>query len=372
MFSFAVSSNYFIEIAKLRAARILFAKLVEAYKPVDVNSIKIFIHCYTSTYNKTLYDPYNNVLRATTETMSAAIGGAESVTVLPYDMIYRKPDEYSYRISRNTQLILKNESYLDKIVDSSAGSYYIENLTESIAQAAWNLFREVEAKGGYIEAIKQNFVQNRIEETVRKRNEQISAGKQTILGTNKYPNPAENIIEQVDNEYIRKWGVKEVKKVIKTLSLQRSADIFESIRLTTERFVSKGNRRPSVFLFTIGNRTMRRARAGFSANFFGCCGYEVIDNIGFNSVDEGLTDTFKINPDIVIICSSDDEYASFAPEITRKIKANNPKTTVIIAGNPENIINELKNAGVDDFISIKTNIAETLIKYQKKLINISK
>ena len=368
VFSFATGSSYFIEIAKLRAARMLWARILTTY---DLGlTTPMFIHSYTSSFNKSIYDPYNNMLRSTTEAMSAAIGGADSITVNPFDNIYKHPDEFSYRIARNTQFILKAESYLEKVIDPSAGSYYLENLTDSLAKAAWNLFKEVESQGGCIESIKNNFIQNRIEETSEKRKELVSSGKQTILGVNQYANQNEQFTGSLvhpftgTNEQMNKLTN---EQIVKTLNIHRASQDFEKIRLDTENYIKKGNARPKVFLLTIGNLAMRRARATFSANFFGCSGYEILDNNGFCSVDEGVEEALKADSQIVVICSSDEEYETFAPEITKRLKDINNKIIVIVAGNPKDIIQKLKDAGVDDFISMTSNLQTTLMNYQDKL-----
>lgn len=190
-FVFASGSSYFMEIAKLRAARILWAKIVEQYNPKKETSLMMNIHIVTSLWNKSVYDPYVNMLRSTTEAMSAAIGGCDSMTVNPFDITYKKSDEFSERIAQNTQLILKAESYLDKIVDPSAGSYYIENLTHSIVEAAWNYFLVIEGKGGFIKAVETGFIKEVIEKTCQKRDMDIAMRKQIVLGTNQYPNQRE-------------------------------------------------------------------------------------------------------------------------------------------------------------------------------------
>ena len=206
-FNFGVGANYFMEIAKLRAARMLWAKIVEAYKPTCTccNSCscgecdddvcrcagKMRIHSENTVFNKTVYDPYVNMLRTQTEAMSAVLGGTDSLTVLPFNAIYEESTPFSDRIARNQQILLKEESHFDKIVDPAAGSYYIENLTESIAEEAWKLFLEVQEKGGYTEAFKQGFIQQCIEETSEKMDKAIATRRENLLGTNQFPNFSE-------------------------------------------------------------------------------------------------------------------------------------------------------------------------------------
>jgi methylmalonyl-CoA mutase len=304
MFSFGVGSNYFMEIARLRAARLLWAKIVEQYKPENTASMQMWIHSNTSAWNKTLFDPYVNLLRTTTEAMSAIIGGTQSLSILPFDTFYKDPDEFSNRLARNQQIILKEEVYLDKVVDPSAGSYYIENLTQLIAEAAWKVFLQIEAKGGMIEAVKAGFVQDLVEKSAGQRLDDIANRRIIQLGTNQYPNPEEQMLEKIhfaeeeemeeeelyadEDMEVEEDEDDETPTTYKKLVLFGGSDAFDQLRLATEQYVAEGNKKPAVFLFNIGNLAMRKARAMFTTNFFGCAGYEILDNMGFNSVDEGV------------------------------------------------------------------------------------
>ena len=165
-FSFATGSSYFPEIAKIRAARMLWSEIVKQYNPANAQLCKVNIHSTTSLLNKTACEPYNNVLRGTTETMSAVLGGVDSFTVNPHDFTYKDTDSFSERIARNIQLILKEEAYFDKVVDPAAGSYYIENLTVSIASNAWKLFLKIEKMGGFVKAMELLFIKQEIEKCI--------------------------------------------------------------------------------------------------------------------------------------------------------------------------------------------------------------
>jgi len=364
MISMGIGSNYFLEIAKLRATRLLWAKIVEQYHPEHRNSLKVFIHSSTSIWNKTIYDPYINLLRTATEGMSAALGNADSVTIQPFDVPFKESDEFSRRIARNQQLILKEESYLDKIVDPAAGSYYLENLTHSMAFHAWKLFQEVEERGGMIECIKSGFVQDEVTKSRQQKEMDVAQRKLVILGTNQYPNMQEQMLDKVHRKETPK---DEKESPYKKLIPFRAAEKFDEIRLGTEEFVKNGHDRPKVFLFTIGNLAMLRARAGFTTNFFGCAGYEIIDNPGFQTIDEGISALRESGAEIAVICSSDEEYAQLAPEICQKVKTLNPAINIIVAGYPKELITLLTSAGVNDFIHIRSNLLETLQKYQHLL-----
>ncbi len=359
-FTFSVGSNYFMEIAKLRAARLLWSRVVEQYSPARSESGKMFIHSVTSTRNKTIFDPYVNMLRTTTEGMSAAIGNADSITIQPFDTTFREDDEFSRRIARNQQLILKEEVYLDKVVDPSAGSYYIENLTHSIASHAWDLFKKVEEKGGFIEGVKTGFIQDEIATACEKKDLDIALRKTVMIGTNQYPNLLENMISEIKKEVTVKTD--DSVSTYKKIKRHRGTEAFEQLRLSTEQEVADGAKKPAVFLLTIGNLAMRKARATFATNFFGCAGFAIIDNPGFKTAGEGIAAALKSKAGYVVICSSDEEYATIGPEIVSGIKSIQPAVKVIIAGNPKEILDSLKSAGVDDFIHVRSNVLETIKK----------
>ncbi|MFZ4561948.1 MAG: methylmalonyl-CoA mutase family protein [Bacteroidales bacterium] len=363
-FSLGIGSNYFMEIAKLRAARLLWTRMVEQYQPKNEDSLKLHIHSTTALWNKSIYDPYVNILRTTTEGMSAALGNADTIAILPFDVAFKDPDEISLRIARNQQFVLKEESYLDKIIDPAGGSYYIENLTHSIAQHAWQLFKEVESRGGIIECIKTGFIQDEVERSRHQKEMDIEQRKTVILGTNQYPNPLETMAGKIQEpEEVQVSNASTYKK----LTPFRGSMAFEKVRIATENFVKKGNKRPAVFLFTMGNLAMLRARAGFATNFFGCAGYEIFDNQGFSTIDEGVEAALNSRAEIVVICSSDEEYGAIVPEISDKIKLANRKIRILVAGYPKELVEPLKKAGVDDFIHLKSNLLETLRNSQVQL-----
>jgi len=360
-FSMATGPNYFLEIAKLRAARLLWAKMVGQYQPKLVDSFRLFIHSTSALWNKTIYDPYVNMLRTTTEGMSAALGNADSVSLHPFDSSYKEPDGFSRRISRNQQLILKEEASLDKIVDPAGGAYYIENLTNSLAYHAWELFKQVESKGGIVQCIANGFLQGEISRSRQKKELDFAQRKLTLIGTTQYPNLQEKMVDKVQ---IEEPNPSAAPTPFIKLEKFRAGKPFEVLRLATERHVKNGNKQPAVFLFTIGNLAMLRARAGFISNFFGCAGYEILDNPGFSDIDEGIVTALGSHAEIVVVCSSDEEYATFVPEIARKIKSANPKIVILVAGYPKDSIEILKNSGVDDFIHVKSNLLSTLQTYQ--------
>ncbi|HNW89414.1 MAG TPA: methylmalonyl-CoA mutase family protein [Bacteroidales bacterium] len=357
--TFGVGSNYFMEIAKLRAARMLWARIAEQYNPKNPASLKVAVHATSGMWNKSVYDPYVNMLRLTTECMSAAIGGANAITILPFSNTFKEQDEFSLRFARNIQIILKEEAWLDKVVDPAAGSYYIESLTDELAQIAWKKFQETEEAGGMLAVMENGSIKSDIEKVAMQRTMDIATRKTPILGTNIFPNLKETMLDEYqfvadtkDTPYLKRF---------------RGAEIFENLRLSTEKFIKNGGSRPKVFLATYGNLAMRKARATFATNFFGCSGYEIGDEFVVKDISNAVDEIINSRANIVVICSSDEEYAPQAGELAKAIKQKNAAVTVIVAGFPKELIDQLKADGVDDFIHMRLDVVETLRKYNQLL-----
>ena len=353
-FTFAVTSNYFLEMAKFRAARMLWANIVKAYNPAKDCSCKMFAHAVTSTWNQTVYDPYVNMLRGTTEAMSAAIAGVHSLEVRPFDYSFEAPTEFSKRIARNSQLLLKHESHFDQVIDPAGGSYYIESLTSSIAKEAWALFREIEEKGGYIAAFKEGFVVERVKASAAAKDKAIATRRLILLGANQYPN-----FTEVADEAICDCKVKREVKEENVLAPYRGAMAFEEMRLSVDR----SGKAPKAFMLTCGTLGMARARAQFSCNFFACAGIRVEDNTFFKSVEEGVEAALASKAEIVVVCASDDDYATVAPRVKELL---GDKAILVVAGAPA-CAPELEARGITNFINVKSNVLETLKDYLKKL-----
>ena len=364
-FNFGISSNYFLEIAKFRAGRMLWADIVNSYLAEgDCKcAAQMKIHAETSSFNLTVFDSYVNLLRTQTEAMSAAIAGVDSMTVVPFDKAYETPNDFSERLARNQQLLLKEESHFDKVIDPAAGSYYIENLTVSIAKQAWDLFLSVEDEGGFYAAVKAGKVQEAVNASNKARHEAVAKRKEILLGTNQYPNFTELAGEKRPLEAVCCCGGGHhdtCEKDVPSLNFDRAASEFEALRLQTET----SGKRPKAFMLTIGNLAMRQARAQFSCNFLACAGYEVVDNLGFSTVEEGVEAAVAAKADIVVLCSSDDEYAEYA---VPAFKALNGRAMFIVAGAPA-CMDELKAAGIENFIHVRVNVLETLKEYNAKLL----
>lgn len=370
-FNFGIGSNYFLEIAKFRAGRWLWAEIVAAYAPQCQRdcekskpdglcrcSAKMNAHAQTSEWNMTIYDAHVNLLRSQTEAMSAALAGVDSITVRPFDKAYKTPDDFSERIARNQQLLLKEECHLDKVVDPSAGSYYIETLTYSVADQAWKLFLEVEDKGGFYAAVKSGDIQNAVNAAANKRKGDIATRREILLGTNQFPNFAEVAAGKIVAKSECCCGC-QAEKTLPVLNFERGAAAFEALRLATE----KSGKAPKAFMLTIGSLAMRLARSQFSCNFFACAGYKVIDNLGFDTVEAGVEAALAAGAEIVVLCSSDDEYAELAPVA---YKALDGRAEFVVAGMPA-CMDELKAQGIDQYINVRSNVLETLKAFNAKL-----
>lgn len=355
--------EYFPEIARIRAARHLLARLAASFDSSGSLISGIFIHSITTQWNKTLYDPYVNLLRLTTEAMSAVIGGCDSLDVQPFDHVFREPGELSGRLSRNIQIILREESYLNKVIDPASGSYYIEALTDSLIGQAWELFLELDRRGGFLKSFEAGFIQGEIAKTAELRRQRLASRREVLVGTNQFPSFDEAVADKYDpRRSFRVFAHAEAPSA-DPLQTGRVSAGFEQLRLRTEKHPGK---RPLVFMLTIGNLAMRLARSQFACNFFAAAGYQVKDNLGFNSAAEGVEAALKENANLVVVCSSDEEYATRVPEVNDLLKS---KAILVVAGAPP-CMEELRQAGIDHFIHVRSNLLETLEEFHR-LLNIA-
>ena len=381
-FNMGIGGNYFMELAKFRAGRLLWAKIVEAYRaPIFTtalkNAAKMNVSAETSKFNMTVFDAYVNLLRSQTETMSAALAGVDEITVTPFDVTYEKPTDFSERIARNQQLLLKEEAHFDKVVDPAAGSYYLENLTASIAAEAWRQFLAIQEQGGMYQMVSEGKVQEHMATNLKARLLDVAKRKEVLLGSNQFPNFTEKAAKKIKADAGACSSICTCKNPtakrsysdsgltascacgptaeggLKTLPVARAAEEFEALRLATEA----EKKQPVAFMLTIGNLAMRIARAQFSCNFLACAGYKVIDNNGFATIAEGIKAARKAKADIIVLCSSDDEYAELAPKAWKKLQ--NAKEIFIVAGAPA-CMPDLQALGIQNFIHVRCNVLETL------------
>lgn len=319
---FAVGSNHFMEIAKLRAARRLWAGVAAAFGA----SGEVRIHARTAAENKTLYDPAVNLLRVSTEALSAIVGGCDSLTITPCG--------FDPHLAENVQHILREESHLDAVVDPGAGSYYVEALTGEVAARAWGLFQEIEGQGGWAACQASGAIEAALSAARAAKEQQVAARTRVLVGTNNYPNLGER---DPDAGWLAGSG-------------WRLAEPFEAIRRRTERHARKTGRTPRVLLVERGDLRMRKARAAFCLNLFGCAGFDVASSDA------------PADADLVVLCSADAEYVGLAREIVPRVKA-----PVMVAGNPKEHLEALRAAGVAGFVHAGSNAVETLAEWQDRL-----
>jgi methylmalonyl-CoA mutase len=410
-FSFAIGSNFFMEIAKLRAARLVWANIVQAFGG-NKESQKMVIHARTSHFTKTVYDPYVNMLRATTEAFAATVGGANSLHVSPFDEAIQPADEFSRRIARNTQLILLEESHLGKVIDPAGGSYYVETLTSQLAEEAWKLFQQIEAKGGIVKALEEGFVQGEVEKVAELRKKNVKMRKEKIVGTNFYANLAEPPVQRTEaNEHtvtsselplneenveqlkagfnekkfvqtaismvMRRATAQEMEKALaedsSSMNIQpiqqwRLAEPFEKLRKASEAHLEKHGSRPKVVLINLGAIPNHKARADFITGFFEAGGFEVEKNNGYMSKEEAVQGALSLEGTHYIICGSDESYVDTVPTIAAELKKANPHLKLYVAGKQAPEIEEkFVQAGIAGFIHIGSNCYETLAEFMKDM-----
>ena len=420
-FSFCIGPNFFMEIAKLRAARVLWAQVVKAFGG-NAESQKIKMHVRTGLYNKTQKDPYVNMLRTTTEALSGAIAGVDSMCVGNFDEVSRIPDTFSRRISRNTQIILQEECELTAVVDPAGGSWAVEWLTNEVSEKSWELFKGIEAEGGMAEALKSGYIHKMIGATAKQNEANLGARRSSLVGTNVYPNLEEKPLEsrladyaEVRNQRAREIAafrmeldeasdsavmealgkivdstsedilpilieafeagatIGEISKTIRAtvdpgeaitpLPVARLASKYETLRAASARFAEKTGRAPAIFLTNLGALRRHKARADFTKGFFQSGGFEVISPAGFESPEDALIALSESEAGITVVCGTDDDYAEKFAAYAKTIKAALPDMQIILAGYPGENEASYKEAGMDDYIFIKSDNYELNRRY---------
>ncbi|PRY16472.1 heterodimeric methylmalonyl-CoA mutase small subunit [Pontibacter ummariensis] len=351
-FYMASGTNYFFEIVKLRAIRLLWATIVEAYQAEPELAAWLRIHSTTSSWYETTLDPYVNMLRATTEAMAAAIAGCDSLSVAPFDNTFRPSDEFSERIARNVSVILKEEAYLDKAIDPAAGSYYLESLTNELAQKAWALFKEVEAKGGFEKAYASGFILSSITEVSRRKFKNVATGKDVLVGTNKYPNPNEQL--DFDPEELIQSS---------SFNTTRAAYPTEVMRMATELHLRKRQRRPRAVVAIIGDATQRQVQTTFAQEFFSCAGFET-EVQQYESAATAADRLTHAAAEVVVVSASEGAYVKeFAP----KLRHHEGKPTIILAEDPQDLKEEMITHGYDEFLFEDCDVNALLKLVHKRL-----
>ena len=352
----SADADQFMTLAKFRALRLLWAHVERA---CGLAPQPLFVAADTAWRMLTQRDPYVNVLRATIATFAAGLGGANSITVLPHTLALGLPDPFARRIARNTQIILLEESNLDKVTDPAAGSGGIESLTAELSKAAWSLFQEIETAGGAFAALERNLIQDKVADVRAARDKNIARRKDVLTGASEFPNLHEAPVTLLDAKPVTLAPYGEARFAFKALAPVRLAEPFERLRDRSDALLAATGTRPRIFLANLGTAADFTARATFAKSFFEAGGIEAIDGPG-GSDPVAITAAFEASKTaMVCLCSSDKIYADFAATIARALQAGGAKH-IYLAGRPGEQEAALRAAGVGEFISAGGDALATL------------
>ena len=413
MFGVSAGANFFMQIAKLRAIRPIWAEIIKAFGGSEKVQ-HIHVHARPALFFKTVYDPYVNMLRNTSEIFSAVVGGLDSFENAPFDEPIRKGDEFSRRIARNVQIILQEEFGLLQPIDPAGGSWAVETLTKQIKEKIWAEFQLIEGKGGIVAALKEGYPQAEIQKILDARFKAVESRRDRIVGNNMYANMTEERLDaRAENfdenkkartaaieKYLANVDAKgalakvdaanfdtvidaaaagatiaEIRNAlgkgesdkVTAIAAHRLSEKFEALREATEKFKAEKNDNVKIFLANMGPIPQHKARADFTTGFLQVGAFEVLGNNGFATVDEAASAAKESGADAVVICSTDATYPEIVPALAPKLHEVLPNATVYLAGTaPAELVETYKQAGIDDYINIRSNCYQTLISMQKK------
>jgi methylmalonyl-CoA mutase len=358
-FEFSIGSNFFMEIAKIRAARVVWSRIAEAFSG-DEDSRRAEIFGRTSHFTKTVYDPYVNLLRNATEAFSAVIGGVDGLTVCPFDEAVRPADEFARRVARNSQIMLQEEFHLLRPVDPAGGSWYVESLTDSLVQKIWNTIRDVESRGGMLACIGDGSVQSAVGKILEERFKRLALRSDRAVGINMYANTAETPLAKPAAANAPDGTD------VTPIAPHRWTEQFEEMRTRTEDYKARTGDNVRIFLANMGPVSQHKARADFITGFMEVANFEILNNDGFASPEECAAAAAESGADIAVICSTDAAYPELAPLVCRKIKEARSTMKVLLAGAPDAKFKQsYLDAGVDDFISVRSDCLATLCDIQR-------
>ena len=400
VFAFSIGADFFMALAKLRAARMLWARIIAA-SGGGAEAQKMRIYARTSLWNRSALDPYVNLLRGATEAFAAVAGGCDSLEVGSFEEVIRPPDEGSRRLARNTQIILREECHFDHVIDPAGGSYYVETLTDQLARKAWTLFREIEKLGGMANAVAAGMPQENVRAVAARKAELVATRRLSVIGANVYANPKEKPLEghrqspppaaaaahersaaEARLNKLRKAATEDIIELAVAaagegatlgelssaltaadseraragmLVPRRAAEPFERLRAAVE-----AGGPPKVFLANMGPLRQHKARADFATGFFQAGGFAVIESRAYSTVNGAAEAARQSGAPIVVICSSDETYPEIVPALAARIKADHPGVIIVLAGFPAGHVEVFTRAGVDEFIHISANCYGTL------------
>jgi methylmalonyl-CoA mutase len=409
LFSISLGTHHFLAVAKLRAARRLWSRVVEACAG-SPQAGAMRVHARVSKRVLTLRDPHVNLLRNTVACFAAGIGGAEAITSVPFDSAAGPPDALSRRIARNTVLVLQEEAHLHRVIDPPGGSWYLDWLTDQLADKSWNIFQEVESQGGMLRAVESGWVARQIDSAFAPRAKNLARRKEGITGVSEFPNVGEAPVVRPapDRASLRAAAIQRLATArrgsaalhdlaanwrddgpttatavraaeegasigqlacalgfhaepteIPPLTPHPFAEPFEELRAASDAWQAGHGRRPRVFLANMGPVAHHTARATYSKNFFEAGGFEVLGNDGFKDADTAAQAFAASGATVAVICSSDKLYPDVVPQVAPRLKAAGARS-VVLAGNPGANEAAWRGAGVDRFIFIKCDVLATL------------
>ncbi|MET4922357.1 methylmalonyl-CoA mutase family protein [Streptomyces sp. PSRA5] len=338
-FRYAATADQFLTIAKLRAARRLWGRVAEVSGAGPAGAAQRQ-HAVTSSAMMTRRDPWVNMLRTTVASLAAGVGGADSVTVLPFDHTLGLPDGFARRIARNTSTILIEESHLGRVIDPAGGSWYVERLTDELAHAAWAWFQEIERAGGQRAALRAGLIADRLAGTWAARSEKLARRREPVTGVSEFPQLAEAPVVRDAAPPAATGGLPTVHR----------DDAFETLRSRSDAHLASTGARPRVLLAALGPAAAHTARATFASNLFQSGGIEPVHDpvtIDATTVADALT---RSGATIACLCSSDPLYAEQAEQVAAALKSAGA-TRVYLAGRPGEQRETFTRAGVDEFVA---------------------
>ena len=417
-FAFSMGANFFLQIAKLRAVRPLWAQIVKAFGG-NAEAQKMRIHARPALFFKTVYDPYVNMLRNTTEIFSGVVGGIDSFESAPFDEPIRKGDEFSRRIARNVQIMLQEEFGLLQPIDPAGGSWAVETLTRQMKEKIWAAFQGIEKEGGIAAALRAGTVQEGIAKVLADRFKNADLRRDRIVGNNMYPNMTETLLETraEDTAALKAQRTKDIEaylsdidtkhrdetlaafkadgsvqnaveaalagatiaelmaaltagkgaETVAAIAPHRWSERFEALRRRTEDYKAAKDDNVKIFLANMGPIPQHKARADFTTGFLQVGAFEVLGNDGFKTVDEAAEAARASGADAVVICSTDATYPEIVPALAPKLHKVLPQARVFLAGAaPKDLLETYKEAGIDEYISVRANCYEILEGLQKQ------
>jgi len=391
----AVGSDFFMEIAKIRAARCLWSRIASIYGVTDA---RVHIHASTSRWNKCLDDPHTNLLRVTTEAFAAVVGGADSLHIGPYDEITGASDAFSRRIARNLHAILREECGLDRVIDPAGGAYAVEWLTNRVAEESWKVFQDIERHGGMTAAIADGSVTQAVNATADAKLAEVRTRRQCIVGVNAYPDlrgprlairealpPAAEREESrripasgFDRSSHLSWIDQAIAAASTGASMtaidtalapectagrpnctplvaRRAAEPYERLREACDAFASRHGSRPGVLQLNIGPSRRYRSRADWTTAFFQVAGLEVDASRDFADTGEAASAIAASDAAAVVIVSDDATYADIVASLAAAAKSSKPTLVLFVAGQPGDHESKWRESGVDAFIHARSN-----------------